>query len=160
MRETAARAPKVDLLAMAVDAIVEGGSVDAYWETLAAFCERDGVDAVAHALARRGGPSGPSKRWWRCNLLLSTELPPEAAVEVARELVAVEAAGEGQVFDVDRHALEVSTAIRYLQSHLERLKQGSATAEESAAAATIVRAARVARRCGGGPAVAGRSSAR
>ena len=130
---------------MAIAAIVEGSPIDAYWDTLAAFCDRDGVDKVAHELARRGGAGGPSARWWRCNLLLSTELAPEAAVAVAGELAAVEAAGEGQIFDLDRHALEVSSAIRYLQAHLERLRTGVATRAEEAAAAMIARAVRVVR---------------
>ena len=145
-RGTATPRLQVDQLEIAIDAIVEGSTIDAYWDTLAAFCERDGVDDVAQALARRGGADGPSARWWRCNVLLATDLRPDAALAVAAELAALETAGDGRVFDVDRHALEVSAAIRYLQTHLDRLRTGIATRADQAAAGMVVRATPVARR--------------
>ena len=54
----------------------------------------------------------------------------DAAAAVAAELAAVEAAGEGQVFELDRYALEVSSAIRY------RLRTGASTRIEQTAAET------------------------
>lgn len=143
MRMTSSPGFRAYLLSTAVDAIVEGSTVDAYWEALALYCERDGVDAVAGALARRSGPGGPSERWWRCNLLLGSELPPDVASEVTEELAGLEAAGQGIVFDVDQHALEVSAAIRYLEAHLARLRTGVATEVEHAAASSIAQAVRV-----------------
>jgi hypothetical protein len=134
---------QVDALTLAVDAVASGSPLPDHWDTLAYFCKRDGTDSVARALAQH---SGASARWWRCNLLLSRDLPLDRAFEILREMLDLDARGEGLGFDPDRHALEVSAVVRDLQAHLTRLRTGSATQRDYLAAVIVVRAARVAQR--------------
>jgi hypothetical protein len=144
----------VDALSIAVKAVASGSLLPDHWDTLADFCKRDGTDSVARALAQQGGASA---RWWRCNLLLDRELPLDRAFEILREMLDLEARGEGLGFDPDRHGLEVSVVVRELQAHLTRLRLGSATQCDYVAAVIVVRAARVAqrRRRAGGSGYAG-----
>jgi hypothetical protein len=46
------------------------------------------------------------------------------------------------VGDTDAHALEVSGWVRELQAHLDRVRRGEASAEETAEVTRMVRAAR------------------
>lgn len=149
MRERlSVREMRADALAIAIEAVACGSALEGHWEMLAAYCDRDGVDSVARQLAGHHGAAGASERWWRCNLLLNGELSVEDALDVIRELFELEAGGEGPAIDADCHALEVSTIVRFLQSHLERVRIGIAASPEHQAANMIVRAARVAlRRC-------------
>jgi hypothetical protein len=124
-----------------VEAVASGSLLPDHWETLTDFCKRDGTDSVARALAQRGGAS---EHWWRCNLLLSRDLPLDRALALVGELLNLDARGEGLAFDADRHALEVSMVVRYLQVHLTRLRTGAVTQPDYQAAVIVVRAARVA----------------
>jgi hypothetical protein len=134
---------RVDAFSIAVEAVASGSMLPSHWDTLADFCQRDGTDSVARALAQQGGAS---ERWWRCNLQLSRELPLDRAFEILREMLDLDARGEGLGFDPDRHALEVSVVVRELQAHLTRLRLGSATQCDYLTAVIVVRAARVAQR--------------
>lgn len=96
-------------------------------------------------LTQRGDATGPTREWWRCTLLLSTELSVEIAAQVTRELIMIEADGGGPAFNVERHALQVSATLRWLQAHLKRLYDGEATQAERVAAEDVVQVARVAR---------------
>jgi hypothetical protein len=135
------REVRVDPLTLAIVAVASGSLLPAHWETLTVSCKRDGTDSVARALAERGGAS---EHWWRCNLLLSRDLPLDRALALVGELLNLDARGDGLAFDADRHALEVSTVVRYLQAHLTRLRTGAITQSDYQAAVIVVRAARVA----------------
>lgn len=135
----------MDPLAVAAEAVVAGRGLEADWDTLAAISARDGVDAVAARLAALAHPEGPGFRWWRCSLLLSMELPAPEALALANELIEIEGLGEGPPFDPDRHALEVSAAVRFLQDHLQRVLAGLTDAHERRCVAAVVRAAQLAR---------------
>src|SRR3954470_24919733 len=135
---------RVDPLTLAVDAVASGSLLPAHWETLADFCNRDGTDSVARALALHGGAS---ERWWRCNLLLGRIVALDRALALVSEMLTLDARGEGLAFDADRHALEVSVVVRYLQAHLTRLRTGAVTQRDYQAAVIVVRATRVAQAC-------------
>jgi hypothetical protein len=91
-----------DALSLSLEAVAHGEGTPHDWETLVAFCERDGVDSVADKLACSTGGLGGSRdtrdgmrgdaRRWRCQLLLSMELAGEHAHAVTRELAVLEAA--------------------------------------------------------------------
>jgi hypothetical protein len=135
--------PMADLLALAIEAAVTEVARAGDWAVLGAWGEREGVETVARALAQRAGPRGPTEQWWVCNVLLGMERPACEALRICCELVELEAHGDGPAFDLDRHALEVSTAVRYLERHLQRLRAGVATREESGVARLAACAVRV-----------------
>jgi hypothetical protein len=134
-----------DRFVVAAEAVVCGSVHESHWDTLLAFAERDGIDEVAQALARHEDFKGRSREWWRCLLLLAAEVSEEQALRLTRELIMIEEAGGGPSFDVDRHALEVSGAVRYLQTHLQRVGEGVASEKEQRAVGALVQAVRVAR---------------
>ena len=133
----------------AAAAVVHGSGHEAHWQTLEAFAARDGIDSVAQALARTSDFKGPSREWWRCTLLLRTELSAEQALHVTRELCAIEEAGSGPAFDGERHALQVGDAVRWLEAHGKSVMAGAAGRVECSAVASVMLAVRVARAGGG-----------
>jgi hypothetical protein len=42
----------LDAMALAVEAVASGSLLPGHWDTLSEFCNRDGTDSVARALAR------------------------------------------------------------------------------------------------------------
>ncbi len=142
-------------LSVAAEAVLLGCAHEGHWETLAAFVQRQGIDCVLQTLTRERR-AAPSREWWRQMLLLSVATcgsrsadqhgsqGADQAVRLMRNLIAIERSGGGPAFDVERHALLVSSAVRYLQSHLARVYAGDARAAEIAAVGEVVDAARVA----------------
>jgi hypothetical protein len=134
-----------DQLSVAAEAVALGSSHAAHWETLAAFVARDGIDRIAETLAQRRGAKPPTREWWRYTLLLSASPSPEEMLRATRALIDIEDAGGGPAFDLERHALQVSDALRYLQEHLARVHAGDASSGEHSAASMVINAVRVAR---------------
>ncbi|HEX7480655.1 MAG TPA: hypothetical protein VF331_22835 [Polyangiales bacterium] len=89
--QTAAR-PRWDALSLSVEAVAAGAGTQHDWETLAAFCQRDGVDCVAAALANKAG--GDLRRW-RGQLLLGMDLSCDALLALTQELAVHAADGGG-----------------------------------------------------------------
>lgn len=142
-----ARRPVVflDQIAVAAEAVACGSAHDGHWATLAAFAEHEGLDRVAEMLVELQGSPRPTRLWWRHTLVLCGSCSSEQAVQATEALIAVEANGGGPSFEVDRHALRVSSALRFLQDHLARVLTGDASNEECAAACQAIDTVRLAR---------------
>ena len=141
-RRTVNRA--LDVHALAAEAVVAGCARAPHWEALLALSGRRGFDAAAQDLVALLGPGGPSARWWRCQLQLCASASLEDTTRLFTELAALELSGAGPHYDLDRHALEVSSVVRFLQTYLERLRRDEASGLERCAALMLVHCSRVA----------------
>lgn len=139
----------IDQLVVAAEAIEFGSTEQAHWETLLSFARRHGLDDAAQLLASVSAPSGATREWWRCALLLRSDLSPDQAPSVLRELSCIEAVGGGPSFDIERHALQVAQAIDVLRAHLERVHMRVAAVAELRGIEPVLRAVRAARAAAG-----------
>jgi hypothetical protein len=129
-----------DAIAQTALAAISGTLEDHHWSALALCCERDGRAAVAARLGELTARAGPNLQWWDHQLQLRTGcLTPSKSLTLINALLDLEAEGAGPPIDPDRHALGVSAAVRYLQSHLQRVLRGDASATDVVRVAAILR---------------------
>lgn len=125
--------------ARAADAVLNGQAAPSDWLALVELSADIGIENVVTALMQHAGLASPALQWWPCNILLASDLSRTEEDQFCQMLSTLEEHGAGPRFDLDRHALEVSAAVRFLQDHLQRLCAGQTPPTERASVMQIVR---------------------
>ena len=142
------RCALLEVFALAVQAITTDRASERDWVTLRALTEPTAIQAVAELLAARHRANsdvievGSSVEWWCGTVRLLVELSFGEITPIEEKSIS----GCSQAyFDLDRHALEVGSAVRYLKRYLARLRVDAATEKEARGAALIARCVRLVR---------------
>ena len=142
------RCALLEVFALAVQAITNDRASERDWVTLRALTEPTAIHSVAELLASRHRSDGEtaevgsSVEWWCGTVRLLVELSFGEITPVEEKSIS----GCNQsYFDLDRHALEVGSAVRYLKRYLARLRVDAASEKEARGAALIARCMRLVR---------------